>query len=124
MLAYFTVWGLLYNNALNELNLKTIDNSMIVILSIWTIWLAYLLHRLRPLASPRGHFATWSTCLLIGLIGEIIFIPLASSNMNGSSFGKLGTNWPVTLALECIPDALITLVFFSSPYVFYELENN
>ena len=119
MMAYFTVWGLLYNNALDARNLQTLDKSMIVILSIWTVYLGYLLNRLRSLETAKTHFVPWSTCLIIALIGEIIFIPLASTSLNQGSFGKLGSNWPITLFLECIPDVLISLVFFSSPYVFY-----
>jgi len=124
MIVYFTVWTLLYINALNELNLETIDSSMIVILCIWTVYIGYLVNRLRSLDIEGGgtHFVKWGTCLIIGLIGEIIFIPLASSSMNNSSFGKLGSNWQITLFLECIPDVLISVVFFSSPYVFYRLE--
>ena len=97
---------------------------MIGILSVWTVYLGYLLNRLRALETAKTHFGPWSTCLIIGLIGEIMFIPLASTSLNQSSFGKLGSNWAITLCLECIPDVLISLVFFSSPYVFYELETN
>ena len=122
MMIYFTVWGLLYNNALNDLNLETLDKSMIGILSVWTVYLGYMINRLKSLAINNSHFITWGSCLIIALIGEIIFIPLASTSMNHSSFGKLGSNWPVTLFLEAVPDVLISLVFFSCPIVFYHLE--
>jgi hypothetical protein len=93
---------------------------MIVILFIWTVYIGQLLYRLTALhGTNKTYFVQWSACLIISLIGEIIFIALASSSLNDSSFGKLGYNWPITLALECIPDVLVSIVFFTSPYMFY-----
>ena len=74
MMVYFTVWGTLYYIALGQLNLATIDFYMMIILTLWLVYLCFLIEKSTNCLPANTSYRVWYMTLVLSLVGEIIFI--------------------------------------------------